>query len=131
MSIKSIGHVGFTVSDMEKALDFYVNKLGFQVVTRINAPGREIVFVQICPGQTIELFSGGKQSSPKGSDVIGFAHTCLIVEDIQNLLAELAEKGVAVPKEVAISPTGGARCVIYDPDGNGIELSQRGSDAKF
>ena len=131
MPIKTIGHVGFTVSNMETALDFYVNKLGFKEIVHMSHPGREIVFVEICPGTSIELFSGGVHETAKGNDVIGFAHTCLIVEDMLGLLAELEAKGVEVPKDVVISPTGGARAMIYDPDGNGIELSQRGTDAKF
>ena len=131
MPIKTIGHVGFTVSDMDVALDFYVNKLGFKKIVHMTPPGRDIVFVEICPGYTIELFSGGTKTTEKGSDVIGFAHVCLIVEDMLGTLAELEAKGVEVPKDVVIGPTGGARAMIYDPDGNGIELSQRGTDAKY
>ncbi|MCL1849058.1 MAG: VOC family protein [Clostridiales bacterium] len=131
MGIKAIGHVGFVVSDMKKAIEFYQDKLGFQVVAEMSPPGRQIVFLEISKGQTIELFSGGEETMEISAKTIGYAHTCLIIEDMEKLLEELKEKGVEISGEPRIREDGGGTFRIVDPDGNQFEMMQRGPDQKF
>ncbi|MCL1805964.1 MAG: VOC family protein [Clostridiales bacterium] len=131
MGILSFGHVGFVVSDMERAIDFYQNKLGFQKVAEITPPGRQIVFLEICKGQTIELFSGGEERRETSPKTIGYAHTCLIIEDIANLAEDLKAKGVEFYGELSIREDGSGSFRILDPDGNIFEMMQRGPDSKF
>ena len=131
MGITGFGHVGFVVSDMDRAIDFYQNKLGFKKVVEITPPGRQIVFLEICQGQTIELFSGGEskiESSPKN---IGYAHTCFIIEDMENLMKDLESKGVEFNGEPRINEDGSGTFRIIDPDGNEFEMMQRGPNSMF
>ena len=54
-----IGHVAFVISDLERSLDFYCNKLGFYRafnLDREGTPSPWIVYIQIAPGHFIELF---------------------------------------------------------------------------
>jgi lactoylglutathione lyase len=131
MGISGFGHVGFVVSDMERAIDFYQNKLGFQKVAEMSPPGRQIVFLEICAGQTIELFSGGEAKADKAPKTIGYAHTCLIVEDMENLIEELKAKGVEIDGEPRTREDGGGAFRITDPDGNEFEMMQRGAGQRF
>ena len=131
MGITGIGHVGFVVSDMERAIDFYQNKLGFQKVVEISPPGRQIVFLEICKGQTIELFSGGEDKIETSAKTIGYAHTCLIIEDIMKLIEEMKAKGVEINGEPRLRDDGSGSFRIIDPDGNELEMMQRGPDSKF
>ena len=124
MGIKSIGHVGFVVSDMDKAIDFYQNKLGFQKVSEMTPPGRQIVFLEICAGQTIELFSGGEERAETSAKTIGYAHTCLIIDDMEKLIEELKAKGVEFSGEPRFREDGGGSFRIKDPDGNEFEMTQ-------
>jgi len=131
MGITGIGHVGFVVSDMERSIDFYQNKLGFQKIAEITPPGRQIVFLEICKGQSIELFSGGEDKRETSPKTIGYAHTCLIIEDIENLIADLQAKGVTFNGEPRIGNDGSGSFRILDPDGNEFEMMQRGSNSRF
>ena len=131
MGITGIGHVGFVVSDMEKAVDFYQNKLGFQKVAEMTPPGRRIVFLEICKGQTIELFSGGEDRIETSPKTIGYAHTCLIIEGMENLIEELKAKGVEFAGEPRVNDDGSGSFRILDPDGNQFEMMQRGLNSKF
>ena len=131
MGILGIGHVGFVVSDMERAVDFYQNKLGFSIVAEISLPDRQIKFLEICKGQTIELFSGGEAKIEISPKTIGYAHTCLIIDDIANLIDELKAKGVEISGEPRINDDGSGSFRILDPDGNLFEMMQRGPDSRF
>jgi lactoylglutathione lyase len=131
MGITGIGHVGFVVSDMERAIDFYQNKLGFQKVAEITPPGRQIVFLEICKGQTIELFSGGVDRIETSAKTIGYAHLCLIIDDMAALMEEMKAKGVEIKGEPRIREDGGGTFRILDPDGNEIEMMQRGPDQRY
>ena len=57
--ITGIGHVAFRVTNLQRALDFYCNTLGFSEAFRLEREGQPspwIVYIQIAPGSFIELF---------------------------------------------------------------------------
>ena len=57
--ITGIGHVAFRVTSLQRALDFYCNKLGFSEAFRLEREGEPspwIVYIQIAPGSFLELF---------------------------------------------------------------------------
>jgi lactoylglutathione lyase len=59
--ITGIGHVAFRVTDLERALHFYCDMLGFREAFRLDREGEPspwIVYLQIAPGCFIELFPG-------------------------------------------------------------------------
>ena len=61
--ITGIGHVAFRVTDLERALEFYCDKLGFHEAFRLDREGEPspwIVYLQIGPGQFVELFPGAR-----------------------------------------------------------------------
>ena len=131
MGITGFGHVGFVVSDMDRAIDFYQNKLGFKIVAEITPPGRKIVFLEICKGQTIELFSGGEEKISTSPKTIGYAHTCLIIEGMAELMEDLKARGVEFNGEPRINEDGSGAFRILDPDGNEFEMMQRGPNSVF
>ncbi|MDJ1637701.1 VOC family protein [Rhizobium rhizogenes] len=56
--VKSIGHVAVSVKDIERSLDFYVNKLGFEEMFRLEQDGRLwIVYLRITDTQYLEISS--------------------------------------------------------------------------
>jgi lactoylglutathione lyase len=40
LTVSSIAHVAIRVKDVEKSLDFYVNKLGFKEMMRLDRDGK-------------------------------------------------------------------------------------------
>ncbi|HET8846735.1 MAG TPA: VOC family protein [Ktedonobacteraceae bacterium] len=123
--ITGIGHIAFVISDLERSLDFYCNKLGFRQAFQLDREGTPspwIVYIQIAPGHFIELFPGG--SGENGSRPVGYNHFCLLVDDLPATLRELEARGLAVPGEPTLGLDNNWQYWIKDPDGNAIELMQ-------
>ena len=131
MGFTGFGHIGIVVSDIERSIDFYQNTLGFEKVTEFERPERHIVFLKICDGQTVELFSGGTEKREIDMSTIGFAHFCLIVDGIVELAARLKAAGVTLLSEPTVREDGSGSFNFLDPDGNRFECMQRGANSKF
>ncbi len=132
--IDSISHASIYVTDQEKALDFYVGKLGLEVRADVDmevmrwltlgVPGQDDF--QILIETPIESFVGADSVDQiegllsKGALGLGFI---LNTDDCRKTFAELVEKGVEVIEE----PTDrfyGIDCGIRDPFGNHIRITQ-------
>ena len=130
----SISHASIYVTDQEKALDFYVGKLGLEVRADVDmevmrwltlgVPGQDDF--QILIETPIESFVGAESVDQiegllsKGALGLGFI---LNTDDCRKTFAELVEKGVEVIEE----PTDrfyGIDCGIRDPFGNHIRITE-------
>ena len=65
-----IGHVHLKVADIERALEFYRDRLGFAEMMRLNREDGSLwlVYLRITDTQFIELFSGGEGDRAPGSN---------------------------------------------------------------
>jgi catechol 2,3-dioxygenase-like lactoylglutathione lyase family enzyme len=109
--------IAVPVSDVDRAKDFYVNKVGFND-DHDHRVSDEIRFVQLTPpgsACSIALTTGAHEMEP--GTVEGLQ---LVIDDADASRAELAERGVEV-SDVQDFPWG--RFVFFsDPDGNGWAL---------
>src|SRR5438477_11416641 len=81
--ITGIGHVAFRVTDLGRALDFYCGTLGFREAFRLERDGEPspwIVYLQLAPGQFLELFPGGTGAVAPRSRGPGYNHYFLVVD---------------------------------------------------
>ena len=112
--------IAVPVSDVDRAKDFYVDKVGFNA-DHDHVVSDEIRFVQLTPpgsACSIAIGKGVTQRSEPGS-VEGLQ---MVVEDVEAARAELAGRGVEV-SDVQDFPWG--RFVFFqDPDGNGWAVQQ-------
>jgi catechol 2,3-dioxygenase-like lactoylglutathione lyase family enzyme len=111
--------VAIPVSDVDRAKEFYVDKVGFNA-DHDHQVSDELRFVQLTPpGSACSIALGtGITDMPPGS-VKGLQ---LVVPDADTARAELLERGVDVG-EVQDFPWG--RFVFFeDPDGNGWSVQQ-------
>jgi catechol 2,3-dioxygenase-like lactoylglutathione lyase family enzyme len=111
--------VAVPVSDVDRAKDFYVNKVGFNA-DHDHQVSDELRFVQLTPpGSACSIALGtGIVEMPPGS-VKGLQ---LVVPDADAARAELLERGVDAG-EVQEFPWG--RFVFFeDPDGNGWSVQE-------
>jgi catechol 2,3-dioxygenase-like lactoylglutathione lyase family enzyme len=125
--IQGIGHVAFMVSDMKKALEFYCDVLGFKFVFNLKfEDGRDrLVYIQAGPSQFIELFYGAtKERHPFERDRMGYYHFCLQVEDAEDALRQIKEKGYPIHSELKMGDDRNYQFWLKDPDGNAIEFMQ-------
>jgi predicted enzyme related to lactoylglutathione lyase len=111
--------VNLPVTDVDRAIDFYVNKVGFNL-DHDRSPTDEIRFVQLTPkGSACSISIGRGLSDAEPGSVQGMQ---LVVEDAHAAHAELVERGVEA-SEVQEFPWG--RFVFFsDPDGNGWAVQQ-------
>jgi catechol 2,3-dioxygenase-like lactoylglutathione lyase family enzyme len=128
--ITGIGHIAFLISDLNRSLDFYCNKLGFRKafhLDREDTPSPWIVYLQIAPGHFIELFPGGRgENEPRP---VGYNHFCLLVDDMEATLKELEARGLPIAGTPARGLDNNWQYWLKDPDGNAIELMQIATDS--
>lgn len=134
MAIVRMLHVALGVSDLERALGFYRDALGFAVV------GEEVVDAAraglvLGAGEhaldTVLLRREGfllqllhrTGPAPQASPLV--AHLALAVDDLSSTLHSLRDRGVTVEERTLTDHAPGVRsCVVRDPDGLAILLCQ-------
>jgi predicted enzyme related to lactoylglutathione lyase len=105
------------VSDIDRAKEFYVEKVGFNA-DHDHQVSDELRFVQLTPpgsACSIALTSSAHQMAPGSIEGLQ-----MVVEDAEASRRELAERGVEV-SEVQVFPWG-SFVFFQDPDGNGWAL---------
>ena len=142
-----IFHVGLTVAELERAVRFYTEGLGFEVTARQTSdapylgmtgyPGVDIAaaFVRL-PGDNvfieIQEYRRVESGAPRepGTSRAGSSHLCLEVADLDVVLERAEEVGgrrVTDPWLLDRGINKGSRGVyLRDPDGYTVELFQRG-----
>ena len=129
--ITGIGHVAIKVTDLERSLDFYVKKLGFAEMMRLNKDDGSVwlVYLRITDEQYLEVFPGAENDRAPGWDANGLNHVCLTVENIDPVLAQLerARLPLLLPLKTAVD--GNRQAWLEDPDGNRIELMEMSPDS--
>jgi catechol 2,3-dioxygenase-like lactoylglutathione lyase family enzyme len=106
--------VNVPVTDVDRAKDFYANKVGFHL-DHDHAVNEQIRFVQLTPpGSACSISLGTGLTTAEPGSVQGLQ---VVVDDIHAARAELAQRGVEV-SEVSDFPWG-SFVFFSDPDGNG------------
>jgi lactoylglutathione lyase len=129
-SVVGIGHVAIRVKDVDRTLDFYVGKLGFSEMMRLDRDGRLwLLYLRITDTQFLEVFpeATGDRAPPREAN--GLNHLCLEVNSIDAAVAELVAAGVPLASPKKLGADGNMQAWIEDPDGNRIELMQMGPDS--
>lgn len=131
--IRQLAHLNFVTNDLEKIIDFYVNKLGLQVkFTLNNKAGKPFGYYFGCGNTTfLEFFDQAMAAEVWGGKVeqlaIGtrYKHFCLEVTGLDEFCKVLQSKGVAV-SPISLGMDNSRQAWIADPDGNDIELMEYG-----
>jgi len=116
--------VRYIVDDVERAIEFYTQHLGFEV--RMSAAP---AFADVTRANLRLLLSGPASSAgrPMAEGVTpspgGWNRIHLIVADIDAEVARLRERGVPFRNDVVTGP-GGRQILAEDPAGNLVELFQ-------
>jgi catechol 2,3-dioxygenase-like lactoylglutathione lyase family enzyme len=146
--IRSIWHASFTVSDIDRSIQFYRDELGLELVheqeqaneytrTFVGYPDAHLRIAQFAirgeaqplSGHVIELV---QYVAPKGDPVHperyqpGAAHLAFQVDDTPALYARLNARGVCFISEPVVITNGinagGTTVYLEDPDGNTLEF---------
>jgi lactoylglutathione lyase len=129
-SIVGIGHVAIRVKDVDRTLDFYVGRLGFSEMLRLERDGHLwLIYLRITDTQFLEVFPDAEGERAPSREANGFNHLCLEVDSIDQALMELSVAGVPLASPKKKGADGNMQAWIEDPDGNRIELMQMGPDS--
>jgi catechol 2,3-dioxygenase-like lactoylglutathione lyase family enzyme len=106
------------VTDVDRAKDFYVSKLGFRLDADIRpAPALRVVHMTP-PGSACSVVVGPVVAS-EDADLGSGARFQLVVTDIEAAGAELRARGVQVSEIETLDPRDGGKFAYFsDPDGN-------------
>lgn len=129
--IVGLTHVAIKVADLDRTLDFYVNKLGFAEMLRLHKDDGDVwlVYLRITDDQFLEVFPGAEGDRAPGWNANGMNHLCLAIDDINALVAELEAAGIPLLLPLKRALDGNWQAWIEDPDGNRIELMQMDPDS--
>ena len=134
MSIDGLrfGHVAFRVSDVERSVRWYGDAFGAKKIYHAQAQGDrpELMFLEFSKGQLVEFFTGGKNLMASPPDPIGYIHFCLVVDNLEQALAHLAQMNVK-PERKFIGRAKQRIAFISDPDRNSIELMEIPSESEI
>ncbi|MGD0610260.1 MAG: VOC family protein [Anaerolineales bacterium] len=121
-------HTSLTVSNLDKAISFYQDILGFPILGQlISDDPKGSVLTSFQAGNSIlEMFSFGTSTIPHpwnpDSTVLGLKHLGLLVNDVDAVAGRLERAGVKILYP-PVNATGNVKtCFFADPDGNGLEL---------
>ena len=114
--------VRYLVSDVNVAVEFYVNMLGFDLVERWGPP-----FAMVKRDDLTLWLSGPGSSASRSLDdgsnpaPGGWNRLVLETDNLVTLVAKLTSSGARFRSEIVSGP-GGKQILINDPSGNPIEL---------
>lgn len=127
MNLSQMHHIAIIVSDYEASKDFYVNKLGFQIVRENYRPERNDWKLDLKVNETTELEIFGVKNPPARvtrPEAAGLRHLAFFTDNIEETVAELKEKGI-VTEPIRVDEFSGKKFTFFaDPDGLPIELHE-------
>ena len=121
----SIISVRYMIDDVDAAVAFYTNHLGFRLETNASP-----AFASVVRGNLRLLLSGPKSSGRRpladGAEPVpgGWNRILLEVSDINAEVARLRAAGVKFRREDVVSGPGGSQIWAVDPSGNLVEFFQ-------
>ena len=116
--------VRYQVQDVDRAVTFYTQHLGFHLTQR-SGP----VIAIVSRGELHLLLSGlsssGARPMPDGrrQEPGGWNRIVLYVDSIDSTIAALKDTGVPFRNAIEVGP-GGKQVLVDDPDGNPVELHE-------
>lgn len=117
-------HTMVRVADLEKSLDFYVNKLGLKETRRAENQGGRFTLVFLAapesPEAEIELTYNWDEHEYSGGR--NFGHLAFAVDDIYAACRRLKDAGVTINRP----PRDGRMAFVRSPDNISIEFLQKG-----
>ena len=118
--IRCVSHACYVVSDLERSIAFYRDRLGLRTAFDFRSEEGKMVGAYLHAGERtfIELFTGTPGPAPADAS---FRHICLEVEDIEGAVKSLRQDGIEV-SDPALGSDGSFQAWLKDPDGNSIEL---------
>ena len=133
MKILKIDHLGIAVNDIEQGKKFWSDILGLHFEGAETVAEQKVTTAFFPVGESeVELLESTSPDGPVAKFIekkgTGFQHVAFRVENIDDALSELKEKGIQLIDQVPRVGAGGARIAFLHPKATGgvlVELCER------
>ncbi|MDQ3706962.1 MAG: VOC family protein [Chloroflexota bacterium] len=122
MALNYVSVVSVNVTDQDRAIDFFVNKLGFEKTMDVPyGEGERWIEVKAPDGQTtINLYKASEPGVQPGQ----FSSVSFYSDDVRGTVEDMRSKGVEITEDPNEQPWG-VQAQFKDPDGNGYVIVGR------
>lgn len=127
MKLNSVHHIAIIVSDIEKAREFYIKKLGFEVIRENYRKERDDWKLDLRVDEHTELEIFAEKNPPKRvnrPEACGLRHLAFRVESVEETVKELDEIGIECEPIRTDTYTGEKMTFFFDPDGLPLEIHE-------
>lgn len=130
MKLTSVHHIAIIVSDIEKAREFYIEKLGFEAIRenyRVES-GDWKLDLRVDEHTELEIFA--EKNPPQRvnhPEACGLRHLAFRVESVGETVKELESLGIECEPIRLDTYTKDKMTFFHDPDGLSIEIHERGN----
>ena len=122
--LKNIHHIAIIGTDYIKTKEFYVDKLGFEIISEHNRPKKNDIIINVKQGNLVlEIFI--KQNAPlrpkmPNPEYSGLRHLAFKVEDVEAVLKKFDE--LDIPHEELRYDDFDNKKMALPPDPDGLPL---------
>lgn len=127
MKLNSVHHIAIIVSDIEKAREFYIKKLGFEAIRENYRKERDDWKLDLRVDEHTELEIFAEKNPPKRvnrPESCGLRHLAFRVESVEETVKELDEIGIECEPIRTDTYTGEKMTFFFDPDGLPLEIHE-------
>ncbi|MFQ7694105.1 MAG: VOC family protein [Christensenellales bacterium] len=127
MKLNSVHHIAIIVSDIEKAREFYIKKLGFEAIRENYRKERDDWKLDLRVDEHTELEIFAEKNPPKRvnrPEACGLRHLAFRVESVEETVKELDEIGIECEPIRTDTYTGEKMTFFFDPDGLPLEIHE-------
>ena len=127
MKLNSVHHIAIIVSDIEKAREFYIKKLGFEAIRENYRKERDDWKLDLRVDEHTELEIFAEKNPPKRvnrPEACGLRHLAFRVESVEETVKELDEIGLECEPIRTDTYTGEKMTFFFDPDGLPLEIHE-------
>ena len=127
MKLNSVHQIAIIVSDIEKAREFYIKKLGFEAIRENYRKERDDWKLDLRVDEHTELEIFAEKNPPKRvnrPEACGLRHLAFRVESVEETVKELDEIGIECEPIRTDTYTGEKMTFFFDPDGLPLEIHE-------
>ena len=125
MDLTQIHHIAIICSDKDAAMEFYRDKLGFQVIRENYRPERDDWKIDLQPGDCeLEIFIMKDHPQRLSPEAYGLRHLAFRVDSVEETSAVLEANGIPCEPIRMDTFTGEKMTFFRDPDGLPLEIHE-------
>lgn len=126
--LKNVHHIAIIGTDYNKTKEFYVDKLGFEIISEHNRPEKNDIIINVKQGNLVlEIFI--KENAPlrpkmPNPEYSGLRHLAFKVEDVEAVLKKFDELDIPHEELRYDDFDNKKMAFFFDPDGLPLEIHE-------